>query len=177
MEKRVIEPTNILLTFLIGVSAVLFVIGSIASFELDFNNSITLSVVTAFVYAVIVFFLLKPKIVNEEPQTIERIIEKPIIKEIEKIIEKPIIKEIHKQIEKPEVKKAIIEKTKENIEKRLGKTSKTVAPRYIGSTETERFHKPSCKFAKLMKNKYKISEHDKKYFILRGYKPCKNCKP
>jgi hypothetical protein len=177
MEKRVIEPTNILLTFLIGVVAVLFVIGSIASFDLDFNNSVTISVVTSFVYAVIVFFLLRPKIVYEEPKTIEKIIEKPIIREIEKIIEKPVIREIEKQIEKPAIKKIIFEKTKEKIEENVKKQAKKSVAKYIGSKETEKFHKASCKFAKLIKGEYKILENNKKYFLLRGYKPCKTCNP
>ena len=172
MKKKVIDPTNILLTFLIGVAAVLLVIGSIASFELDLNNTIILSASIAFLYAVMAFFLLKPKIVEEETKTIERIIEKPIIKEIERIIEKPVIKEIKKQMKKPEIKKAISESTKKHLEK-----SKKVSAKYIGSTQTEKFHKSSCKFAKLMKNKYKISEDHRKYFTLRGYKACKSCKP
>lgn len=153
MERKIIDPTNILLTFLIGVSAILFIIGSIASFELNQDKAITLAVTTIAGYVIIILFLLKPKIVHEKPHKIEKIIEKHTIKEIEKIVEKPVIKKII--IEKPEKK----------------------MPKYVGSTETERFHKNDCRFSKLIKDKYKVSEDDKKYFTLRGFKACKSCKP
>jgi hypothetical protein len=84
-----------------------------------------------------------------------RIVEKPIIK----IVEKPIIKEVEKKvfIEKP--------------------VKETPAPKYqyVGSVNTKTYHKESCKFSKLIEDKYKVSKNDIEYFQEKGYKPCKVC--
>lgn len=169
IKKKVLDPTNVLLTFLVGVGAILFIIGSIASFELGQYDSITLAVITVFCYAGIILFLLKPKTVEEKPVK-EKIIKE--IKEVEKIkkVKVPVIKEVEKIVEKPVIKRIFIEKKKK-------KKPSVPRPNYVGSSQTEVYHKKSCKFSKLMKKKYKVSENDRRYFTLRGYKPCKSCNP
>ena len=169
IKKKVLDPTNVLLTFLIGVGVILFVIGSIASFELEQYDAITLAVITVFCYAGIILILLKPKIVEEKPVK-EKIITK--IKEIEKIkkVEVPVIKKVEKIVEKPIIKRIFIERAKK-------KKPSVPRPNYVGSSQTEVYHKKSCKFSKLIKKKYKVSEDNRKYFSLRGYKPCKSCNP
>ncbi len=94
----------------------------------------------------------------QRPRHIIKYIEKPVIKEVEKIIEKPVIKE----------KKVFIEKSK----------PKRPAPprfKYKASTESQTYHKTSCRLAKLIKPKYKITSNNINYFKKRGYKPCKVC--
>ena len=84
-----------------------------------------------------------------------RIIEKPIVK----IIEKPVIKEVEKKV--------FIEK--------LVKETPPPKYKYVGSVNTKTYHKESCKFSKLIDDKYKVSKNDVEYFQGKGYKPCKVC--
>jgi hypothetical protein len=84
---------------------------------------------------------------------VTRIVEKPVIK----IVEKPVIKEVIK------VKKVFVERPKKH------------EPKYTGSLNTKKFHKSSCKFSKLIEDKYKVTKDDKEYFQKKGYKHCKVC--
>ena len=80
-----------------------------------------------------------------------RIINKPVVK----IVEKPVIREV--------IKKVFIEKPKESIAE------------YTGSSNAKTYHKTSCRFSKLIEDKYKVSKNDIEYFQEQGYKPCKVC--
>jgi len=86
-------------------------------------------------------------------------IERPVIrttsKPVVKIVEKPVIKEV--------IKKVFIERPKKPV------------PKYTASSNTKRYHKTSCKFSKLIEDKYKVSKDDLDYFNKQGYKPCKVC--
>ncbi|HUS48952.1 MAG TPA: hypothetical protein VMZ91_02205, partial [Candidatus Paceibacterota bacterium] len=84
---------------------------------------------------------------------IKRILPKPIVR----VVEKPVIREVEKKvfIEKPR---------KEPIEYE-----------YVGSTNAKKYHKASCRFSKLIKDKYKVSRNELEYFQRQGYKPCKVC--
>lgn len=48
---------------------------------------------------------------------------------------------------------------------------------YIGSTDRMVFHKRGCRFAKIIKKKYKVSNNSRIFFTQSGYEPCKSCKP
>ncbi len=98
----------------------------------------------------------KPRRAINRP--IVRTIERPIYKTPEpvvKIVEKPVIKEI--------IKKVFVERPKKPV------------PKYTGSSNTKRYHKTSCKFSKLIEDKYKVSKDDSEYFKKQGYKKCKVC--
>jgi len=82
---------------------------------------------------------------------IRQSINRPVVK----IVEKPVVREV--------VKKVFIEKPKEAI------------PEYTGSSNAKTYHKTSCKFSKLIDNKYKVSKNEQEYFQKQGYKPCKVC--
>lgn len=106
--------------------------------------------------------------IQQRPRHIIKYIEKPVIKEIEKVVEKPIIKE--KIIEKPVIKevekKVFVEKPKRPAPPRY---------KYKASTESQTYHKTSCRLAKLIKQKYKLTNNSISYFKKKGYKPCKVC--
>jgi len=89
---------------------------------------------------------------------IEKPIEKPVIKEVEKIIEKPVIKEVEKKV--------FIERPKRPAPPKF---------KYKASTQSGTYHKTSCRLAKLIKQKYKLTSNDIKDFERKGYKPCKVC--
>jgi len=86
-------------------------------------------------------------------EPIKRILPKPIIR----IVEKPVIREV--------VKKVFIEKPRKEPPKY----------EYVGSTNAKTYHKTSCRFSKLIKDKFKVSKNEQEYFQKQGYKPCKVC--
>ena len=172
IEEKIIEPINILLTFLIGLASILFVLGARGSFGLDEYGLIILIAAVIIVYAFVIIVLLKPKRVLKKlpkDKIIEKreIIERPVIKEVQvpktviRYKDKPVIKEV----EKPIV--AVIDNTKKETKK----------SKYVGSNYTESYHTRTCRFAGVIKPEYLIEEDDRKYFKLRGYTPCKVCRP
>ncbi len=170
IHEKVIEPINILLAFLIGIGAILFIMASINSFDLDKTGRIILILATIVVYTVVVVVLLHPKIVLRKiprDTIIERVetIEKPVIKEVVKV--KPIVKYKEKEVIKKVLVPVVVSKTQKEKKK----------SKYVGSNYTESYHLRDCRFAGVIKPKYLIEEEDKKYFELRGYNACKVCKP
>jgi hypothetical protein len=172
IEEKRIEPINILIAFLIGVGAALFVIGSIGSFGLEGNIVTFFIVAVIVVYLIVVFALLVPRkhlIKLPEPGVVEKEVIREVEKPIDRIIEKPIEKVIEKPVDK------IIEK--EVLHPVPFMKPRVKKSKYVGSKYNERYHLRSCRFAGLIKKEYLIEEDDKKYFKLRGYKPCKVCRP
>ncbi|MEA3414438.1 MAG: hypothetical protein U9Q99_02845 [Nanoarchaeota archaeon] len=176
IEEKIIEPINILLSFLIGIAAILFILGARGSFGLDESGFIILIAAVIVIYAFVVIVLLKPKkVLKKLPRDtiVEKtqIIEKPILKKVQvpktiiRYKEKPVIKKIIKEIEKPIM--TVIDKTKKE----------SLKSKYVGSNYTESYHLRNCRFAGVIKPKYLLEENDRKYFKLRGYTPCKVCKP
>jgi len=86
-------------------------------------------------------------------EPIKRVLPKPIVR----IVEKPVIREV--------VKKVFIEKPRKEPPKY----------EYVGSTNAKTYHKTSCRFSKLIKDKFKVSKNEQEYFQKQGYKPCKVC--
>ncbi|MBS3084866.1 hypothetical protein J4411_03055 [Candidatus Pacearchaeota archaeon] len=172
IEERKIEPINIVVIFLLGLAATLFVLGAITSFSIKNNG--TLIIIVGIIYLIVIFAFLYPKkksihIHTPETEIIEkeRMVEKPIIKEIVKYKEKPIEKIVEKPVHIHLIKEKIIEK--EKVEPKKSK--------YVGSKYNEKYHLRNCRFAGAIKKEYLIEEDDKKYFKLRGYKSCKVCHP
>lgn len=185
IEERHVEPINILIVFLIGLAAALFLIGSIDSFGIAGTLQTVLIISTCVLYAIALVAFLWPKKtltpIEIEPEVIEkeveRIVEKPVIKYVEregkketdlKSVEVPIVKTITRTIKEPgKTKIALVE-----VEKKEEKKSK-----YVGSSYNDRYHLRTCRFAGAIKPEYLIEEDDKKFFELRGYVPCKVCNP
>lgn len=181
--ERHIEPINILIIFLIGLAAALFLIGSFDTFNIQGEAQQILigSTIVLYLIAAVAFLWPKKKKtklpedrVIEKVKTIEkpvfRTIEKPIYKTIEKPVEKVIEKEIIKEVKKPVGKIAVLHvEKKPEPKKKLSK--------YVGSSYNEKYHLRNCRFAGAIKKQYLIEENQNKYFKLRGYKPCKVCHP
>jgi hypothetical protein len=67
---------------------------------------------------------------------------------------------------------------KETIIKPVEKKSKKlviIKHEFVGSNSEKRYHKRTCRLAKLIKQKYKESSDDEGYFKNRKYKACKVC--
>ncbi|MBU2612556.1 MAG: hypothetical protein KKB62_02435 [Nanoarchaeota archaeon] len=172
IEEKHIEPINIVVIFLLGLAAALFVIGAITSFSV--NNNQTLIIIVGVVYLIAIGAFLYPKkkkthIHTPEPEIIERerVINKPFIKEVIRYKDLPIEKIVEKRVHVPFIQEKIVEVEKEEPPK----------SKYVGSKYNERYHLRTCRFAGAIKKQYLVEEDDKKYFKLRGYKPCKVCEP
>lgn len=179
IEEKRIEPINILIVFLIGLAASLFLLGSIDSFDIKGNLQTVLIISTCVLYAVALVAFLWPKKVKTpieiDPEivdrVVEKVVEKPVIKYIKespelKTVELPIVKNQTKVVEGP-TKIALVQVQKK-------KKHKT---KYVGSSYNEKYHLRKCRFAGAIKKQYLIEEDDKKFFKLRGYEPCKVCNP
>ncbi len=179
---------NIIVVFLIGLAATLFLFGALDSFNLSKNFQTILIVIISIVYLIVLIAFLWPKETTTPVEIEPTIIEKEIIKEIEK----PVIKYItrnktkHKEqqiksVEAPTVK--VIRKKAKNekkppqiriieVEKKQEKKSK-----FVGSSYNERYHLRTCRFAGSIKPKYLIEEDKERFFKLRGFAACKVCQP
>lgn len=177
IEEKRLQPINILIVFLIGIAAALFVIGSINSFNITGPLQKVLIAITIIVYAITLFAFLKPEmtkipLVENEPKVVERIVKEPVVQ----TIEKPVIRYKNKIIkEQPKIEKI----TKKEIQPIIIETKKPKEKKskYVGSSYNEKYHLRSCRFAGAIKKQYLIEENDKKFFKLRGYSPCKVCNP
>lgn len=170
-EVVITDRGNVILAVFLGAIAMASLIGTIIYFNLNLENSLKATAMTALTFAIILFVLIKPSVIkNIKTKEIETIIQ-PIIHPVDRPVQ--VIKEVIREIEKPVIKEVIknvfIEKPREKLN----------IPRYKfrGSTETRTYHKASCRFSKLIKEKYKVSRNDTKDFKKHGFRPCKVCKP
>lgn len=173
-EFKIRNPSRFLWAFIIGLFLAILFLGSLFYFDFEIYEAFGLFSLTIVLYAVILFFLLETKKIREIKQfavrTVEKIVEKPVPKEV--IVEKPVVKEV------------IVEKSvPKEVEKRIY-IQAPAPPRkkvqikkydYVASSEEKTYHKRTCRFAKLIKRKYKESNDSEAYFKNKGYKPCKVC--
>lgn len=190
-ERRLWNMTNVITAFAIGVVLVAIEFISIPLFGMSPLSAIVLGLILIVIYAVVLFFLLEPKIMREVFQTTVKTVEKPTYKEIIKTVEKPVVRTVEKPVIKEVTKEVTVEKpVYRTIEKPVVRTvTKPVVkyvervrkrlniPKYdyLGSSETKVYHKRSCRLSKLIKRKYKVSSNSILYFKNRGYKPCEVC--
>jgi hypothetical protein len=171
--------------FLSGV--ILFVLYALVlfSFSVNFAMGAIIGLGLLLLYSSITFFVLQPTketirdnfIVRNYAYTITKTIEKPVQVIKEKILEKPTIKYIErpvyieKVVEKPVVrtitKRIYIQKTRKKLN--IPKYA------YVGSTQTRRYHKRTCRLGKLIKRKYKLNSNSQKFYKKKHFKSCKSC--
>lgn len=147
------------LIFSIVLMCVLGTLGVVVElmFVLDEITRVLLWSMLALFYAIAIPLILLPRLVITNHwvgiQNVEKIveIEKPV--EVLKIVEKPVIK------------------YKEKPRKKLN------IPKYdfLGSTETNTYHKHGCRFSKLIKRNHKVSNNSEAYFKRNKFVPCKMC--
>ena len=169
IEEKRIESINILIVFLLGLAAALFILGSIQTFNIYGGTQTLLIVSTIVLYLIAVIAFLYPRKIKTPIEIEPEIIEKEVVREVEK----PVVKEVVKYKDKPVVKEVVKEVvTPVFVEKNKPKKSK-----FVGSSYNEKYHLRTCRFAGAIKKKYLVEEDQKKYFKLRGFAPCKICNP
>lgn len=169
-EKRVKEEGNAIIAVIVGFLLTFIAIIIIFGFNFGTNQIVIFILLIIAFYAIVLSFLFESKLVREIKHIITKTNERPPVeKETVKIVrkpivyemEKPVIREVMQIVDRP----VFIKKEKLNIPKYD----------YLGSIETKNYHKKSCRLGKLIKKKYKILNNDPKYFIKRGFSPCKVC--
>jgi len=50
-------------------------------------------------------------------------------------------------------------------------------PYYVGNRRTGVFHRPGCRYVKMMNPENKVYFHSREEAIRKGYRPCKICNP
>ncbi len=157
-EKKLWQFRYILFAVLIGFAEILISVLLIYYFNAEILISIIISFIATVLYAVILYFLLEPRLMKEiklvEIQKHTRTIHQPIrfTKQV------PVIKEIEKPIY----------------------IKRTSAPRkkyiYVGSSKTKKYHLTSSRLAKLIANKNKVFSNSEAFFTKRGYRPSQQIK-
>jgi len=177
-EKMVREEGNFFIAIIVGVLLLIIALILIFGFDLTTNQTIVFIVFIIVFYIVVLSFLFEHKLIREIINNITRTEENPVYLKSQN---KEITKEIIKRVDKPviyEVEKPIIRNVITPIDRMVFmKREKLNIPRYdyIGSSETKNYHKKSCRLGKLIKKKYKLLNNDPKFFIKRGFSPCKVC--
>lgn len=162
-EEKMPNMNNFLVASLMGFMIMIVIFVGILFMKLGFSDSLILILIAIIVYSIVLFFLLEPRILRKIHTKEIETIETPIIR----TVERPVIREVVRTVEKPVIRKVFVEKPRKKLN----------IPKYdyLGSTETKTYHKRSCRFSKLIKRKYKVSNNDPNYFKRRGYKACKVC--
>ena len=85
------------------------------------------------------------------------------------VVDRPVIQEVIREVP-VEIEKEVIR----YIER---KHKKLNFPHFefIGSTQTKTYHRRTCKFSKMLKNKYKLHSNTKAMFKRKHYHACKAC--
>ncbi len=180
-----------IIVVLIGILVVLFIVIVTLVLQLTTVQTLSLSWVLTTFYAVFGILTVNPKInpvqiievevIKEVPVEIEKevFVDRPVIVEKEVPIQIPIenktIQVVEKPVEVPVYIDRVVYKDKKVYVER--KRKKLNIPKYafIGSTETRTYHKRTCKFSKLIKNKNKVHSNTKVTFKRKHFKGCKSC--
>lgn len=169
IEKEIITFTwtGIIISLIFAAAAITGLYFLMRHFEVNKVKTTIAILAGVLIYAIILFLVLGKKKETREVKFPVKVIEKPMVKFIEKPVIKVLEKPVTKVVEKPVRKTVYLEKPKKKLS----------IPKYeyIGSTETKTYHKRNCRFRKLIKRKYQVSNNSEKYFTSRKYKSCNIC--
>lgn len=166
---------------IIGILVVILAILTIIAFELNTIQSIIMSWILTTAYAIFGILIVDPRtIINSTQMTEKEVIrEVPVDREVIRTIQIPMENKTIEVVDRPvyievpvEVEKTIYRtRTIERKHKHLN------IPhfKFIGSIKTRKYHKRTCKFSKMLKNKFKLHSNSKAFFKRKHYKACKAC--
>ena len=201
-ERRLWNLNNVLIAFVIGAILVTIEFVAVPILELQPTSGIILALVLLVIYAVILFFLLEPKVLREVKYTNIRTVETPVVREVPvdreviRTVEKPVYKEVIKTVQSAPVIRTIEKPVYRTIEKPVYRTiekpvirtvtrnvvkfkerPKLNIPHYnfTGSTETKVYHTTNCRLGKLVKRKYALHANTEEFFKRRKFRPCEVC--
>ncbi len=183
MENEIIKNNmfRVILAIIVGAMVITLAILMSIIFEFGIVGNLVTSWILTTAYALFAFFLIDPKVIFNPVKFVDRPVIQEVIREIpvevEKIVE--IEKIVHIQIpmenktieviDRPVIQEVIRYVEKEHKQVNIPKFE------FIGSTQTETYHKRTCKFSKMLKNKYKLHSNSKTFFKRKHYHACKAC--
>jgi len=181
-EKVINQRKPVLLILILGLMVIdlAVLISLVGKFNLIQN--LIMGWIFSMVYAILMFLFFGGQMVLERNVENFSEVEKPIMhvipgkKELEifpvdnptiKVVEKPVEKRTY--IEVPVVREKIVYRKKPQKKLNIPKYN------FVGSSESKTYHKRNCRFSKLIKRKYKISNNSESFFKKKKFKKCKIC--
>ncbi len=152
------KSVNVLVSALVAVAFLIFVFLSGMAFNFGVWNYLFLVLVAAVVYLLFLYVYsrsIKPRVKSE----FRDFGGEPIVE-----YKSPAMEEFDREYQEAKVNKDVAEKLE------------VVDEGFVGTEESKMYHKTSCRFAKLIKPKYRV-EADKEFFKKKKFKPCSVCKP
>jgi len=163
----------LVLVILLGMFTMVLAVLIILAFELTAVQNVILCWILTTLYAIFIVLIVDPRI---NPRSIQ-IVERQVIRNIPYEVNKPVF------VDRPViVEKEVIKNVPYEVQKTVYRTIETPhetlnIPRYefIGSTQTKTYHRRTCKFSKMLKNKFKEHSNSALFFKKKHYKACKSC--
>ncbi|MEI7718672.1 MAG: hypothetical protein WCI72_02300 [archaeon] len=152
-------------------------------FQLSIVPAIVLCWILTTLFAIWGILVVDPKVSINPVQIVEREVVKEVPVEKKIFIDRPVIVEKDVYIDRPVItEKEVIREVPVEVERIIYKTVQAPhrnlnIPKYefVGSTQAETYHKRTCRFSKLIKNKYKLHSNYAHTFKIRNFKACKAC--
>jgi hypothetical protein len=186
-EKKIWNLKNLPIALLVGFVFIVIFVLLMFFFNPVISTALIIALSFIVVYSIVLFFLLEPRLLRQvnQKEIHRHTIDRPIPVEVVRTIERPVevIKEVPYQVNVPVDREVVREvpgikevpRTKTVYIARPNKKIKIPHYDYIGSNIAKTYHKSSCRFGKLIKRKYKVSNNDLNFFKKKGYSPCEVC--
>jgi len=173
-----IQKIKAIVAIFAGVFTILAVLLASLGFNLEIVDNLVLSWIATTIYSVFLFFLFDNFQVIERVRVVEKPVIREIIKEIEKPIQIPVENRTIQVVDRPiEIVREIpvIKRVIEYREKPKAKKLNIPKYKFLGSTQTKRYHKRTCRLGKLIKKRFKLQSNSQKFFVKKRFKACKSC--
>ena len=173
------KTKKMLAASIVGILVVIAAVIASIVFEFGIVGNLVMSWILTTAYAIFAFFLVDP-IIRVNPT---QVVEKPVVKEVIRFIETPVYRDIQipvenkiiEVVEKPVIKLVPFDKPIIRIVERKHRRLNIPKFNFIGSKATRTYHKRTCKFSKMLKNKYKLHSNTKAFFKKKHYHACESC--
>lgn len=109
---------------------------------------------------------------SEENSKVEDIAPPVVVEEVKEPTKSPVKDPIEEVQKEPSVQKPVVE-----IDTEQAFGEKTSQHNYVGSLESDKYHEPSCRWAKEIHNENLIHFDTEDEASSAGYLPCGSCKP
>jgi hypothetical protein len=172
-----------LIVILVGMLVITIALLINTLFQLTVIQMTVICWIFTTLFAIWVIIIVDPKVNINPVQFVEKEVVREVPVEKKVYIDRPFAVEKEVFIDRPViVEKEVIKEVPVEVERIIYKTVNAPhrnlnIPKYefVGSTQTETYHKRTCKFSKLIKNKYKLHSNYAHTFKVRHFKACKSC--
>ena len=185
------KTRNTIIAILVGIMVIIAAVLISITLKFGLVENLVMSWILTTLYALIAFFLIDPTVQITPVKVVERPVYQEVIEEIQipienrvvEVVDRPIIRPIQIPIEnrvvevvdRPVIKEVPVEKIVYKTVEKEHKKLNIPKFKFIGSTQTKTYHKRSCKFGRMLKNKYKLHSNSQDLFIGKHYKACRTC--